>query len=92
MRKILRLPAWMLAEWQAYDLIDPFGNERGDFQAGVIASNVIAPYLKKGAKAPKPGDFMPKFDERFVARRQTPKEMLDVFRRFAATVEANKRK
>ena len=41
------------SEWMAYDQLDPFGNVRGDMQAGIIAAQV---------GGGKPSDYMPKFD------------------------------
>jgi hypothetical protein len=85
----MKLPAWMLAEWMAYDLIDPFGEDRGDLRAGIICQQVIAPHLKKGAKAPKPTDFMPDFTKRLVTKVQTPAEMWQMLMLHKAACDAN---
>lgn len=56
-----RIDSKELAEWQAYDSIDPFGEMRADLRAGIIASASLAPHMKKGKKPPKPADFIPTF-------------------------------
>ncbi len=48
------------AEWIAYDRLNPFGLERGDMQAGIVASAAVTPYLKPGAKI-SAADYMPDF-------------------------------
>lgn len=52
-----------LSEWVAYNQLEPFGEERDDLRAAIIAS-VIANALggRKGKKF-KPKDFMPDFDK-----------------------------
>ena len=58
-----RIDSAELAEWMAYERIDPFGNERGDLRAGIIASTVANCSVAVRAKT-KPGDFMPSFGRR----------------------------
>ena len=48
------------AEWCAFYMLDPWGGERGDLQAGVIASTIAQVNAAKGKRF-KPADFMPKF-------------------------------
>lgn len=60
------MPASILWEWIAYSHVDPFGEERDDLRAGIIAS-VIANSNRNPKKRPRPftpGDFMPKLDRR----------------------------
>lgn len=53
-----------LAEWMAYAKLEPFGEERADLRAGIIAS-VIANVNRdpKKQRPFKPEDFMPKFGQ-----------------------------
>jgi hypothetical protein len=51
-----------LTEWMAYNALDPLGDERGDFQAAIIAATVANRWRQKGEAAHKPEDFVPKFD------------------------------
>jgi len=57
-------------EWQAYHRLDPFGNERGDYQSGIIAATQVNLWSKQKRK---PSDFMPRFGEK--DEPQTPAEM-----------------
>lgn len=48
-----------------YNRLDPFGNERADMHAGIVAATVAnAMGRKKGQKAYKAADFMPDFGKR----------------------------
>jgi len=49
-----------VAEWQAYATIDPFGEERADFRAAIVACTVAS---AMGGKKCKPTDFMPLLDK-----------------------------
>jgi hypothetical protein len=48
----------------AYFQIEPHGEERADYRAGLITSTIANIVRKKGSKPHKPEDFMPKFGER----------------------------
>lgn len=47
-----------LSEWIAYNNIDPFGNMRGDIQAGIISSTMANLWADEKTK---PDDFIPEF-------------------------------
>lgn len=84
MRELLeRADSRELAEWQAYYRLEPFGSERGDIQAGIVASTVanVNRDSKKRRKPYRPDDFMPKFDEAW-QRQQEP-----AWQRMLRTVE-----
>lgn len=49
------------AEWLAYYQIEPWGEERADLRAGIVASTVANVHRTKSQKAYKPEDFVPKF-------------------------------
>lgn len=53
-----------LREWNEYAQLEPFGEERRDLQAGIVAATVINsnPYRKKGARIARASDFLLKFD------------------------------
>lgn len=60
MRELLaRIDSRELAEWAAYYGLNPWGEERADLRAGVIASTVVNSLSEKGGF--KPSDFMPKY-------------------------------
>lgn len=60
-----RISSRELAEWQAYDQIDPIGEARADLRAGIVASTVanVNRDPKKRTRPYKPADFMPDFDK-----------------------------
>lgn len=55
-----------LTEWQAYYSLEPFGEERADLRAGIVASTVANSVRDpKQQKQPySPDQFMPQFEER----------------------------
>lgn len=58
------LTSWQISEWLAYYQIEPFGEERADLRAGIVAS-VTANANRDADKRPEPyspADFMPRFD------------------------------
>lgn len=55
------MSAGELTYWQAYSSIEPFGEERADLRMGILASLIANVNRKKGSKAYKPEQFMPKF-------------------------------
>ena len=50
-----------LAEWQAYYNLEPWGEERADLRAGIVASTIANVFRGKGSPPKKPKDFMPDF-------------------------------
>ena len=71
-----------LAEWMEIYALDPWGEERKDLRAGIIASAAVAPYAKKG-HTPRPSDFMPRFGEEARKPKQSLAEMKAHFYRAA---------
>ncbi len=45
----------------AYLSLEPIGEERADLRSGIVASVIANANRKKGTRAFKPDDFMPKF-------------------------------
>ena len=78
-----------LSEWQAEYSISPFGEERADLRAGIIAS-VIANVNRdpKKGKAFKPSDFMPLVEEE--KAEQSPEVQMGIVETMAAAVRARK--
>lgn len=54
-----------LTEWQAYYRIEPWGGERGDVQAGIVATTIVNGLRglsgSRGGKDVGPGDFLLRF-------------------------------
>jgi hypothetical protein len=51
-----------LVEWRAYYELEPFGQARGDLQAGIVASTVVNLFRSEDAKPVGPSDFLLKID------------------------------
>lgn len=72
------LTATQLAEWEAYNVVDPIGFERIEFNFGILCaliSNALkALYGDKNEKATSPIDFMPDW----VGTRDNTKEQQSI--------------
>ena len=79
------------AEWMAYYEIEPFGEERADWRAGMIAATIANIFrdTKKRRKPYKPQDFMPKLEEK---REQTWQEQLQIVRMLNAAFGGKEKK
>lgn len=51
-------------EWQAYYELEPFGEERADLRAGIIAATIANVHRGKRSRPYKPSDFMPEYEPR----------------------------
>ena len=74
---LARMSSRELTEWMAYFTIEPWGEERADLRAGIVAS-VIANVNRDPRKRPRPyrpEDFMPRFG---APRRQSWQEQLRI--------------
>ena len=67
-----RMTSREMSEWQAFDRIDPIGDERQDYGSALVAWMVASAFSGKGAR-PKLEDFMPKWEKR--VQGQTQEEM-----------------
>lgn len=65
------------SEWLAYCEMEPFGEERGDLRAGIVASTVanVNRDPKKRPRPFQPRDFMPEFGE---SKGQSWQEQLQI--------------
>ena len=72
---LARMSGRELAEWVAFDAIDPIGAGRGDLQAAIVASTIANVWRPKNKRAYKIQDFIPKF-KRPKKRRQTWQQQL----------------
>lgn len=79
-----RINARDFAEWMAYYQLEPFGQDRADYPASIVAHTVA---VCNGAKDSNPSDFMPKFGAE-TARRATDAEMFAKAKAFAARFQA----
>lgn len=62
---LTRVSSRELTEWMAFFEMEPFGPERADLRAAIVASTVAntARDPKKRARPWTPRDFMPRFDQ-----------------------------
>ena len=80
---LAEMSAPLLAEWLAFWRLEPWGEQRADLRAGIVAAACTAPWAGRG-KAPRPADFMPDFDgSRGRRGRQTREEMVAAAKRMA---------
>lgn len=79
-----RMPCTLLDLWRRYFEAEPFGPDRGDIGAAVVASTVANVWRGKGQRPYSIGDFLPKFGKR---REQTLAEMQAAFRAAKAGFE-----
>jgi len=61
-------------DWKAFYQVEPFGDARADYRAGVIASVVANANKKKSARRVKPLDFFPSWKR----RKQSWEEQLSI--------------
>lgn len=68
------------AEWQAYDLIEPFGHDRQSVYFGTIAATIAnTQRSKKSDKALQWYDFFPPYGQ---AKHQTTEEQISIVEMF----------
>jgi inner membrane protein involved in colicin E2 resistance len=77
-----------LTEWEIYAAIEPWGEERADLRAGIIASVIANVNRGKGQKAFTPQMFMPYADtgkdSEEEAQEETRKTLQTLQNRFSA--------
>lgn len=83
---LARMPLPMLYRWMAYYKAEPFGEERADLRAGVIASTIANANRGKGQRAYKPSEFMPKFGKK---QGKTAKQMWETLMAFSNAQNAS---
>ena len=77
-----RVSSRELTEWQAYYGLEPFGEDRNDLRAGIVASTVANVFRKSGTQPYKAQDFMPQFGK----PRQDWREQLEVVKTINAAL------
>lgn len=81
-----RIPSRILSEWMAYYSLEPFGQERDNMHAGLVASAVynVNRDPKRQRKPFQPADFMLEFDSAGgVKTEKTASEIYALFRTWA---------
>lgn len=72
-----QMSAVTFVDWQRYASLEPFGEERADLRAGIVASTIANCLAGREGKAFSPEDFMPllKRSERVEAEEKTPDQL-----------------
>ena len=71
---LARMSSAEITEWAAFALKEPFGSDTGFFGHAITASTIANVNRRKGQRAYKAEDFMPKFEK----KSQSVDEMLQV--------------
>jgi len=92
-----KLTASQLAEWIAYDRLDPIGESRADFRMSYLSSLVtnlaIGINGKKGTKLTEVKDFILDWSgEAKESKTQSPEEMKSLFQAIAASSNKDAKK
>ncbi|MCH8189083.1 MAG: DUF4035 domain-containing protein [Proteobacteria bacterium] len=84
-----------LHEWMAFYRLEPFGDERADLRAGIVASTIANVNRGKRGRAKKPTDFMPyrtaAEQRRKALDRPDPKELSQKVRSIFGSMIAKKK-
>ena len=83
-----RISSRELAEWMAYYSIEPFGEQREDYRAGLVAATVAnCAGAGKKNKALQPADFIPIYTQpkkmSMIDRRQEQLSQMAIFKDLA---------
>jgi hypothetical protein len=87
---LLRISSRELSEWMAYYRLEPFGQVRGDLQAGIVASVMANAWGEKRAKSLRPTDFVLQMDEESLEEVKEPVEAKTLYERFRSWAVAVK--
>lgn len=66
-----------LAEWMAYDRLEPFGEQRGDVRTAIVAQTVANTHRGPKQKPYKLDAFLPKYGDRATPDK-TPDQLLAI--------------
>ena len=82
-----------LAEYEAFYLLEPFGEYQTNYAAGVVASTIANIYRKKNSKPFTPEDFMPKRGLVYeTPKKQSIEQQMLILRQMASTRGKKKKK
>jgi hypothetical protein len=63
-----------------YEMVEPFGDRRGDIQAGMVSASIWnVQRTKESDKIWNPSDFIPKWNPEPAKPTQTPEEAMAIF-------------
>lgn len=67
-----QVTAWQVMRWAEYGQCEPWGEERADLRAGIIAATMANTVRNKSHRPYRPADFMARFEKK---PDQDPAEM-----------------
>jgi hypothetical protein len=78
------LTAYDLAEWMAYFAAEPWGEERADLRAGIVASTLANIHRGATTQAFSPRDFMPYAHtvERYISEEEIEAKLDNFMRKY----------
>jgi hypothetical protein len=85
-----RMDSRELVDWIAYWQLEPWGEERADLRAGIVASAATNVWVKKG-KRTKPQDFVPRYGPEPGTPTQPQSEMVRIFKQAASAFNKRQR-
>lgn len=82
-----------IAEWMAYAQLEPFGEERADLRAGIIASTIANVHRdpKQRKKPYTAEEFMPKFERQEKSPQSVAEKIKAVFMMLKEMQDAKER-
>ena len=86
---LAELDAQELMRWLGYHQLEPWGEERADLRAGIVASTIANVHRGKGKAPFRVRDFMPRFRK---AVKQTPEQMAAILTMAAKAAMGARRK
>lgn len=81
-----------MIEWEEYYRVEPFGQERGDMQAGIIARFMAEPDAQKKLRSPT--EFVIKFEvpgDVEIDKEASARATVAAFRELGAKIEAQQK-
>ena len=78
--------------WAAFYETDPWGHERSDLHAGIVASTIANAMRQKRGRSFKPRDFMPNFGTRGMPAKQSPQQLKASLKQFTTILQSKNKK
>jgi|TARA_Y100000034_G_scaffold28640_2_gene34441 hypothetical protein len=85
-----RMSSRELAEWRAFDALEPLGEPRADYRAGVIAATIANVHRGKRTRAFEPKDFMPYMEKPAVDAKAQQANLAGDIKAFFKNYEAKR--
>lgn len=87
-----RVDSQEFAGWLAYWTLEPWGEERADLRAAIVACVIANAFRGKGKRRFKPQDFMPKFGPEEKKGGQSAQEQFAIMKAICSVFAAAAKK